>query len=120
MPDFVFLYMVETDQKGGHDHGWMSPEYLSIVRTAIGNVQKVVDACGQEYTIIFTADHGGHDRDHGSDRTEDMTIPIFFIGERFAPGKQLEEISILDLAPTIADVMGIGMPIEWEGKSAAR
>ena len=23
-PDFVFLYMVETDEKGGHDNGWMS------------------------------------------------------------------------------------------------
>ncbi|MBO5257437.1 MAG: alkaline phosphatase family protein [Clostridia bacterium] len=22
-PDFVFLYMVETDEKGGHDSGWM-------------------------------------------------------------------------------------------------
>ena len=25
-PDFVFLYMVETDEKGGHDNGWMSEE----------------------------------------------------------------------------------------------
>ena len=24
-PDFVFLYLVETDDKGGHDHGWMRP-----------------------------------------------------------------------------------------------
>ena len=23
-PDFVFLYMVETDEKGGHDSGWMT------------------------------------------------------------------------------------------------
>ena len=119
-PDLVFLYIVETDQKGGHDHGWMSPEYLSTVRTAIGNVQRVVEAVGQEYTIIVTADHGGHDRDHGSDRPEDMTIPMFFIGERFAPGQQLGEISILDLAPTIADVMEINSPPEWEGKSVAQ
>ena len=119
-PDFVFLYMVETDQKGGHDHGWMSPEYLSVIHTAIGNVRRVVEAFGEEYTIIVTADHGGHDRDHGSDRPEDMTIPVFFMGERFAPGKRLEGISILDLAPTIADVMGMGTPPEWEGKSAAK
>ena len=30
-PDFVFLYMVETDEKGGHDNGWMSPAYLGYV-----------------------------------------------------------------------------------------
>ena len=23
-PDFVFLYMVETDEKGGHNNGWMT------------------------------------------------------------------------------------------------
>ena len=26
--------MVETDEKGGHDHGWMSPEYLQQVSNA--------------------------------------------------------------------------------------
>ena len=25
-PDFAFLYMVETDEKGGHDNGWMSED----------------------------------------------------------------------------------------------
>lgn len=28
-PDFVYLYLVETDDKGGHDHGWMTPEYCT-------------------------------------------------------------------------------------------
>jgi arylsulfatase A-like enzyme len=32
-------------------------------------------------------------------------------------GKVLEDVSILDIAPTIADIMGIGTPREWEGKS---
>jgi hypothetical protein len=27
-PDFVFLYLVETDEKGGHDNGFMSEPYL--------------------------------------------------------------------------------------------
>ena len=33
-PDFVFLYMVETDEKGGHDNGWMSEEYLRRISLA--------------------------------------------------------------------------------------
>lgn len=118
-PDFVFLYMVETDQKGGHDHGWMSPEYLSIIYTAIENVRRVVEQFGEEYHIIVTADHGGHDRDHGSDLKEDMTIPMFFMGDRFVPGKKLEGVGILDLAPTIVDLMSIGKVPEWEGTSVA-
>lgn len=118
-PDFVFLYMVETDEKGGHDHGWMTPEYLDVISTAIGNVKRVLEACGDEYTVIVTADHGGHDRGHGSDAREDMTIPLFFFGKRFTPGKQLEGVSILDIAPTIADIMSVPIAPEWEGKSLA-
>ena len=30
-PDFVFLYLVDTDDKGGHDVGWMSEEYLKRI-----------------------------------------------------------------------------------------
>jgi phosphopentomutase len=111
--------MVETDEKGGHDHGWMTPEYLDVISTAIGNVKRVLEACGDEYTVIVTADHGGHDRGHGSDAREDMTIPLFFFGKRFTPGKQLEGVSILDIAPTIADIMSVPKAPEWEGKSLA-
>ena len=119
-PDFIFLYMVDTDEKGGHDNGWMSDEYLRRIGMAVDNIRRVVEACGDRYTVIITADHGGHDRSHGTDREEDMTIPMFFLGERFAPGRVLEGLSILDLAPTIADVMGILPVPEWEGKSAAQ
>ena len=118
-PDFVFLYMVETDEKGGHDHGWMTKEYLDVISTALDNVKRVVETCGEEYTVIVTADHGGHDRGHGSDMPEDMTIPQFYLGKRFTPGRQLENVSILDTAPTIADVMGVPKAPEWEGKSLA-
>lgn len=38
-PDFVFIYMVETDEKGGHDSGWMSDIYLQYVHDAMNNVK---------------------------------------------------------------------------------
>ena len=116
-PDFVFLYMVETDEKGGHDSGWMTDTYLSYISCAIGNVKRVLEAAGEEYTIIVTADHGGHDRGHGSDSPFDMTIPMFFIGNDFEAGKKLENVSILDLAPTISDLLGVEKCREWEGKT---
>ena len=116
-PDFVFLYMVETDQKGGHDNGWMSEGYLKRVHAAIENVKNVMDVVGDEYTVILTTDHGGHDRVHGVNIPEDMVIPMFFIGPDFEPGKVLSGISLLDIAPTIATIMGVPIPREWEGKS---
>ena len=116
-PDFVFLYMVETDEKGGHDNGWMSPAYLGYISAAIDNVKRVYEAFGDTYTVIVTADHGGHDRSHGSDMPEDVTIPMFFMGKRFTPGTALENVSILDLTPTIADILAVHPAPEWEGKS---
>ena len=83
-------------------------------------MRRVYEAVGDEYTIIVTADHGGHDRGHGSDSPEDMTIPMFFIGDRFEAGKKLENVSILDIAPTIADIMSVIPAPEWEGKSLAQ
>lgn len=115
--DFVFLYMVETDEKGGHDHGWMTPEYLEYVSCGIDNVKRVLQEVGDEYTIIVTADHGGHDRAHGTELPEDMTIPMFFIGPDFQPGQELHGLSLLSLAPTIADLMNVPKSREWEGIS---
>ena len=116
-PDFVFLYMVETDEKGGHDSGWMTDTYLQYISDAIDNVKAVLEAAGDEYTVYVTADHGGHDRSHGTEMPEDMTIPMIGIGKPFTPGKRISGASILDIAPTIADIMGVAPAIEWEGKS---
>lgn len=118
-PDFVFLYLVDTDERGGHDSGWMTQPYLDCINRAIGCVESVVKQAGEEYTIIVTADHGGHDRTHGTDMPEDMTIPMFFMGKAFEPGSVVPAASLIDLAPTIASVMGVPAAQGWEGKNLA-
>ena len=117
-PDFAFLYMVETDEKGGHDNVWMSDEYLRRISIAIDNVKRMIEKFGDEYRIIIMADHGGHDRSHGSTMPEDMIIPFFFYGPEFTVGEVTDrDLSLLDIAPTIATILGVGLEPEWEGKS---
>ena len=116
-PDFIYLYMGETDSKGGHVEGWMSQLYLDYISESIDNVKRVIEELGDEYTVIITSDHGGHDRGHGTQMPEDMTIPMFFVGKEFTPEKELKNVSILDITPTIADLMGINAKRDWEGKS---
>ncbi len=116
-PDFVFLYLVETDEKGGHDNGWMSEEYLRRISIAIDLVWGIIEKFGDEYSVMVMADHGGHDRTHGTELPEDMIIPLFFCGPDFGPGENVENASLLDIAPTIAAVMGINGDAEWEGRS---
>jgi predicted AlkP superfamily pyrophosphatase or phosphodiesterase len=116
-PDFVFLYMVDTDEKGGHDNVWMSEEYLRRVSIAVDNIRRVIESCGDEYTVVITADHGGHDRTHGTDMPEDTTIPMFYVGKDFPAGQRFSGGSILDIAPTVAKLMGAFPAPEWEGKA---
>ena len=115
-PDFVFLYLGKTDNVG-HDYGWMTKEYLERINIAIDNVKRMIESFGEEYSVIIMADHGGHDRCHGDGRPEDFTIPLFFIGQSFTPGVIIEQLTLLDIAPTVAKVMGFEPVAEWEGKA---
>ena len=114
--DFTFLYLGYTDW-AGHKFGWMSDEYLSAMNRSWSTIEKVMDELGDEYNYIITADHGGHDRTHGSEMPEDMIIPIAFCGEDFEAGKEIENVSILDIAPTITALLGVEPDEDWEGRA---
>ena len=116
-PDFTFLYLGEPDE-GGHDRGWMSPEYLRSVSRAWDWVRRAAEVLSPGDTLLVTADHGGHGRSHGDDCPEDMTIPLLVRGPDFSPGAALPgDVSILDLAPTAAALLGVSPCRDWEGRS---
>ncbi len=115
-PDFVWLYLGMVDE-WGHAHGWMSQEYLDMVKSATDCILDIASSLPPEYSIIATADHGGHDRRHGDNIPEDMTIPITCHGPMFEKGKELTDVSIIDVAPTITEILGIRPDPDWEGRS---
>lgn len=112
--DFAFLHLACTDWTG-HRFGWLSDEYMSAMQSSWDNIEKIISELGDEYTYIITADHGGHDRTHGSEMPEDMTIPVMLCGENFEKGKEIENVKIIDIAPTIAKLIGAEPDEEWEG-----
>ena len=118
-PDFVFLYLGHTDHTG-HDHGWMSSEYHEAVAQTWEMADRVLDVLAkrdEEWTVLITADHGGHERIHGTELDEDMTIPLFLLGSAFPAGKELSDVTIMDIAPTITELLGVAASAQWEGKS---
>ena len=115
-PNFVFLYLGNTDS-AGHRLGWMSPGYLQAVSTASACIETILSSLPEGWTSIITADHGGHERTHGTEMPEDMTIPLYLCGASIAPGHLPDDANIQDIAPTIAALMGFPAPEEWEGKS---
>lgn len=114
--DFTFLYYGVTDHMG-HEHGWMGPEFMESVKFCWDSIERVLEALGDEYTVIITADHGGHARTHGTTMPEDMTIPLMVLGKDIQPGEAFEAATILDIAPTVAKLLDVDPNPEWEGKS---
>jgi len=115
-PDLTFLYLGYTDE-AGHAHGWMGEEYMSSLENSWENIARIIEAIPKDYAVIITADHGGHDHTHGTELPEDMTIPLIFAGaERELIGK-LDDVTIMDIAPTAAILAGLAPNADWEGKS---
>lgn len=115
--DFAFVYLGYTDV-AGHLHGWMSKPYLETVSEAdacIGTMQGVLS---DDTLLLVMADHGGHARGHGTDSPEDMTIPLIFGNHARVRRRHTlpEGVSIMDVAPTIAGVLGVAAPKVWEGR----
>ena len=114
--DFTFFLMGYTDW-AGHKFGWMSDKYLSAMESSWNNIERIMTELGDECTYIITADHGGHDRTHGSEMPEDMTIPVMLCGKDFEAGKEIENVKLIDIAPTITTLLGVEPDEEWEGTS---
>ena len=101
----------------GHCHGWMSNEYMAAMENSFNNISKLYNSLPDDYVIIVTADHGGHDRTHGTELDEDMIIPMMVLSKNEHPVFDFEGASIKDIAPTVTSLLGVFPDEEWEGKS---
>lgn len=115
-PDFTFLYLGTVDE-AGHEFGWMEAGYLKQVEHVDAHFGRVIDALPDSATILTQADHGGHDRSHGTEMPEDMTIPWMIAGPSVRAGHEIaSDVSLLDSAPTLAHFLGIKPHMHWEGR----
>ncbi len=96
----------------------MSEGYLRQAKRDDGNLRRLLDTLPETAHVLVQADHGGHDRDHGTDLPEDLTIPWIVMGPRIRPGFEIAApVSLLDTAPTLATLLDIPVPPQWEGRS---
>lgn len=119
-PNLLFVHLGDVD-RAGHASGWMSPAYGQAVETvdaALGRLLSAVDRSfgSSEYTVIVTADHGGHGNDHGSADPRDVMIPWLAWGRAVKPGHlQSTGIRTMDTASTVAWLLGLDRPTTWSG-----
>jgi arylsulfatase A-like enzyme len=131
-PAFIFVHYALGDTLG-HIFQWGSwPQRagLRAVDRSIGRLRKDADAILGEgqYVILLTADHGGHEGSHGQrskdgkpeDLEHDFFIPWILYGMPMELTR--ETVTINDTAPTIANLLGVEVPKEWDwqGRASAR
>lgn len=122
-PTLVFLYSVHTDH-AGHNHGWMSPEYIASIDEVdeyIGKfIQKLKDEGLYEDThFMFFTDHGGTpEKGHGGITPQELEVPWAITGPGIRKGQMLKEPNnSVNTAMTIAYLFGCGnVPLSWTGQ----
>lgn len=122
-PNFLFVHVGEPDY-AGHSIGWMSFVYGWAVRRADAAVAAVMKSADEafgkgNYTLIVTADHGGHGRHHGSEDVRDMTIPWIVWGRGVADGVTPTAVKTMDTAATVLWLFGARQPESWSGRAVA-
>lgn len=102
--------------------------YEAEVRFTDYHVGELIDGLGQrglldETAIFLTADHGEafgeHDRfgHHPYPYDELMHVPLLVRVPGAEPGIIEEQVSLIDLPPTICDLLGVNIPDTFQGRS---
>jgi arylsulfatase A-like enzyme len=120
-PNVLFVHLSDPDT-AGHEYGWMSPEYRRAVTVADAALGRLLNAADEtfgpaSYSVIVSADHGGHGKGHGSDDPLDVTIPWIVWG-RGVKQAVLTNVPIrtMDTASTVLWMLGLPEPTDWIGR----
>lgn len=118
-PNLLFVHLSDPD-RAGHGSGWMSAEYGRAVIDADVAVLHLMQAADTaygagNYSLLVTADHGGHAYGHGTKDPQDVTIPWIAWGRGVHPGVLKESIDTFDTAPTVLWLLGVEEPDSWDG-----
>ena len=78
----------------------------------------------QDAVIVITADHGEEFREHGrmlhgrALYNETVRVPLIVVAPGYEGGRVVDEnVSLLDVAPTILGLAGVPIPKSFEGRS---
>ena len=115
--DLVFVYLSQPDVDG-HEFGWDSPEYLAAAGRSDAHLARLLDAVGDDTTVLVTTDHGGVGTNHGDPVPEVLeTFVVVRAPARVDPATMWPDAGTLNIAPTIADLCDIAPDPAWEGGS---
>jgi predicted AlkP superfamily pyrophosphatase or phosphodiesterase len=121
-PVFTAIVFNEPDHIG-HIKTWGSRAYYAKLTELDGFIaiieQAVKDTDVYDSTVfVISADHGGSFWGHGFNLSSHRKTPLIIFGKGIKEGYVIPSpISICDIAPTMAAILGLEAPLEWTGNT---
>lgn len=116
-PHVMLVHFRDVDI-AGHAHGWESPEQLRAIELAdrgLSILLVAIDAnkkMSGRTTIVLTADHGGHGKNHFL--PQDTHIPWYAVGPGIPAGSRVTKtIYSYDTAAFAANAAALTPPRSW-------
>jgi hypothetical protein len=115
----LVVLLVGAVDAAGHAKGGASKDYREAAENAdralaraLGRVDLSQDA------IVITADHGHTNRGgHGGVEPEVLAVPLIAAGAGVKPGVAADDAHLVDVAPTVAALLGIPAPGHGLGRT---
>ncbi len=97
---------------------------VSFMDAQLGKIVGELERLGlrDSTAIVFTSDHGYHLGEHEfwqkSNLHEEVTrVPLVISAPGFRPGRTNSPVELVDLYPTFAELVGVNVPKDVQGKS---
>ncbi len=115
----LVVLLISNVDIAGHTHGAASDEYREAAQISDHALSRVLGKVDLSLdTIIVTADHGHTDRGgHGGTEPEVLTVPLIMAGAGINAGATIYDAHLIDLAPTVAALLGIPAPGHGLGRT---
>jgi len=120
-PYFTFVYYGHPDETG-HAKGFNTADYYQAISEVDGEIRRLIDSVKhagifENTAFLITSDHGGRGYGHGGESMIEITVPWMIFGPGIRKNAVLQDPNNLEnTAPTIADILGMKLPVEWTGK----
>lgn len=114
----VLIHLDQVDYAGHHQGGPLDPRWNAAAKRADALLQQIVSAMDlKQDTVIVVSDHGQINKGgHGGPEPIVLLEPFVMVGAGVRPGLLYPDIQQIDVAPTVAALLGANFPASAEGK----
>ncbi|WKX88662.1 hypothetical protein Q1695_008358 [Nippostrongylus brasiliensis] len=115
---FLHLLGLDTNGHGNKPHSKEYLDNIKVVDSGIARMQRVFNEFFNDDSTawVFTADHGMTDwGSHGAGSDEEVLTPFMAWGAGVQKGGTTSSIAQIDLAPLLASLIGVAVPVNSMG-----